>query len=371
MLKTVFTLLATGNCIPMDFGILVLPKPDRCAQEAKLAEECGFTHVWVEDSQMMVGDVYVCLGLIAQHTTQVKLGTGVAVPGTRIAPVTAHSIATINQLAPGRVILGIGTGNTAKRAMGFPPASLSQLREHVRVVRGLLQGGEVVYQEGEVRRAIQFFHHDYEFINIRDPIPIYVAGNMPKAIELAGEIGDGVITSRTNTVAGWQETWRRVCQGAARSGKDPSSLYTTLLTTACLLQPGESLDSPRVKYQAGPWALVALHSLYETAKSPEAAPEPLRPLFGAYQEFIKSTLASERYYLELHDGHGLYVRPEEERFVTPAAIRTTTMTATAEELRERLHALEAAGVKQVAFLPRPEAFAEFAQEFGEKVIARF
>lgn len=354
----------------MDFGILVLPKPDRCGQEARLAEECGFTHVWVEDSQMMVGDVYVCLGLIAQHTKRVKLGTGIAVPGTRIAPVTAHSIATINQLAPGRVILGIGTGNTARRAMGFLPASLSQLREHVRVVRGLLQGGEVEYQEGETKRAIRFLHQDHEFINTRDPIPIHVAGNMPKAIELAGEIGDGIITSRTNTVAGWQDVWSRVRRGAERVGKDPSGLYSTLLTTACLLRPGEGLDSPRVKFQAGPWAAVALHSLYETATSPEAAPEPLRPLFRDYQAYIHSALTKDRYYLDLHDGHGLYVRPEEERFVTPELIRTTTMTSTPDALRERLHALEAAGVKQVAFLPRPEAFTEFAREFGEHVIAK-
>jgi len=269
------------------------------------------------------------------------------------------------------VILGIGTGNTAKRAMGLPPASLSQLREHVRVVRGLLQHGEVDYHEGESRRTIRFFHLAYEFINTRDPIPIYVAGNMPKAIELAGEIGDGFITSRTNTVAGWQAVWRQVCQGAERAQKNPDDLYTMMLTTACLLRSGESFDSPRVKAQAGPWAAVALHSLYETAKTPEAAPEPLRPLFHAYRAFIESTLSKDRYYLDLHDGHGLYVRPEEERFVTPEVIRTTTMTATAEELRERLHALEAAGVKQVAFLPRPEAFTEFVREFGGEVIAKF
>lgn len=356
----------------MDFGVLVLPKPDRCGQEARLAEECGFTHVWVGDTQMMAGDVYVCLGLIAQQTKRVKLGTGVAVAGTRIAPVTAHSIATINQLAPGRVILGIGTGNSAWRAMGLPPGSLRELREYVWVVRGLLQGGEVAYQAGEARRVIRFFHQDFEFINTRDPVPIYVAANAPRAMELAGEIGDGFITSRTNSLEGWREAWRRVRRGAERAGKDPAGLYTTLLTTACLLRPGESYDSPRAKAQAGPWAMVALHSLYETAKSPEAAPEPLRPLFAAYKTFIdQQQLPKDRYYLELHDGHGIYVRPEEERFVTPEVIRVTTMTATPEELLERLRALEAEGVKQVAFIPTPEAFAEFVQHFGEKVIARF
>jgi alkanesulfonate monooxygenase SsuD/methylene tetrahydromethanopterin reductase-like flavin-dependent oxidoreductase (luciferase family) len=356
----------------MDFGILVLPKPDRCGEEAKLAEECGFTHIWVGDTHMMAGDVYVCLGLIARQTKRVRLGTGVAVAATRTAPVTAHSIATINQLAPGRVILGIGTGNSAKRAMGLRPCSLHELREQVRVVRGLLQGGEVEYREGEARRVIRFFHQDHGFINTRDAVPIHIAANAPRAMELAGEIGDGFITSRTNSLKGWQEAWMRVRRGAERVGRNSADLYTTLLTTACLLRPGESYDSPRIKAQTGPWAMVALHSLYETAKSPEAAPEPLRPLFATYKAFMdQRQLPKDRYYLDLHDGHGLYVQPEEERFVTPEVVQTTTLTATPEELLERLRALVAAGVKQVAFIPAPEAFAEFVREFGEQVIARF
>jgi hypothetical protein len=82
-------------------------------------------------------------------------------------------------------------------------------------------------------------------------------------------------------------------------------------------------------------------------------------------------MPKDRYYLELHDGHGIYVRSQEERFVTPEVIRATTMTAAAEDLLERLRALAAAGVKQVAFIPPPEAFSEFVRELGEQVIARF
>src|SRR5260221_8736238 len=130
----------------MDFGVCVLAKPQTCAQQAKLAEEQGFSQVWISDTQMMAGDPYVCLALIAQHTTRITLGSGVSVVGTRIPPVTANSIATINQLAPGRVILGMGAGNSAWRAMGMAPRSLRELRDHVRVIRGLLRGEEVEYQ---------------------------------------------------------------------------------------------------------------------------------------------------------------------------------------------------------------------------------
>ena len=356
----------------MDFGVCVLAKPDQGAQQAKLAEECGFTHVWVSDTQMMAGDPYLCLGLIAQQTKRVKLGTGVAVVGTRIAPVTANSIATLNQLAPGRVILGIGTGNSAWRAMGMPPRSLRELREHVRTVRQLLRGEEVEFQHGTERHVIRFFHQDQEFMNLRDTVPIHVAANAPKAMELAGEIGDGFITSRTNSLEGWTDAWSRVRHGAEQAGKDPGTLYTTLLTTACLLRPGEGYDSPRVKAEAGPWVTLALHALYERVQNPAAAPAPIRPLLSAYAGFFdqQRQRAGERYHLELHDGHGLYLRPEEARFVTPEAVRATTMTAPPEELVARLQALEAAGVKQVAFIPPLGAFESFVQECAEKVIAK-
>lgn len=357
----------------MDFGVCVLAKPNRCAQDARLAEDCGFTHIWVSDTQMMAGDPYMCLGLIAQQTKSVKLGTGVAVVGTRIAPVTANSLATLNQLAPGRVILGIGTGNSAWRAMGMPPRPLHELREYVRVIRGLLRGEEVTYQHEGKQRVIRFFHAGQGFMNTRDPVPIHVAANAPQAMALAGEMGDGFITSRTNSLEGWQNTWGQVRRGAEKAGKDPSTLYTTLLTTACLLRPGESYESPRVKAHAGPWAMLAMHALYERVQSPAAAPEAIRPIFAEYQSYIdhQRRRLGDRYYLHLHDGHGLYLQPVEERFVTSEIVRASTMTASPEELLERLHAFETAGVKQVALIPAPEAFTEFVQEFGEKVIARF
>jgi alkanesulfonate monooxygenase SsuD/methylene tetrahydromethanopterin reductase-like flavin-dependent oxidoreductase (luciferase family) len=357
----------------MDFGVCVLPKPNQCAQQAKLAEECGFTHVWVGDTQMMAGDPYLCLGLIAQQTKRVKLGTGVAVVGTRIAPVTANSIATLNQLAPGRVILGIGTGNSAWRAMGMAPRSLRELREHVRVVRELLRGGEVKFAHEKTQRVIRFFHQSQGFMNTHDPVPIHIAANAPKAMELAGEIGNGFITSRTNSLDGWLNAWSQVRRGAEKVGKDATKLYTMLLTTACLLRPGENYESPRVNAETGPWAMVALHALYERVQNPAAAPAPIQPLLSAYAAFVdqQRQRAGEQYYLELHDGHGLYLRPEEARFVTPEVVRTTTMTATPEELVERLRALEAAGVKQVAFISPLETFENFVREFAEKVIAKF
>ena len=156
-----------------------------------VAEDLGFASAWFYDSQMLYSDVYATMTLVAEHTKRIKIGTGIVVPSNRIAPVTAHSIATINEMAPGRTMLGIGTGFTGRFMMGLPPVRLGDLREHVRICRALLSGEEVLYREGKRERWIRFMHPDRSYINIKESIPIVIAAQGPKALEVAGEIGDG------------------------------------------------------------------------------------------------------------------------------------------------------------------------------------
>ena len=75
---------------------------------------------------------------------------------------TAHSIASINRLAPGRTFLGVGTGHTAMRVMGMQPMKVRDFREYLRVVRTLLRGGEVEYTLNGTTRTIKFLHQGPE-----------------------------------------------------------------------------------------------------------------------------------------------------------------------------------------------------------------
>src|ERR1700683_184646 len=103
----------------MKFG-LNMPAHIDSWKDMTVAEDLGFTSAWFYDSQMLYSDIYATMTLVAERTKRIKIGTGIVVPSNRIAPVTAHSIATINQLAPGRVMLGIGTGFTGRNMMGLP-----------------------------------------------------------------------------------------------------------------------------------------------------------------------------------------------------------------------------------------------------------
>src|SRR6188508_3180975 len=174
----------------MKFGVTVAPNVSDWKLFVDL-EAMGYDCAWAADSQMLYSDAYAVLALAAANTTRIKLGTGVAIPGTRLAPVTAHSIASINRLAPGRVFLGIGTGHTAMRVMGMDPMSVRAFREYVRVVRALLRGEEVEYTQDGVTRAIRFLHLDLGFIDVEHGVPIYVAANAKRVLEVTGELGDG------------------------------------------------------------------------------------------------------------------------------------------------------------------------------------
>ncbi|MFM8528709.1 MAG: LLM class flavin-dependent oxidoreductase, partial [Ilumatobacteraceae bacterium] len=108
----------------MEFGVCSAAKVDEMGY-VDLIEELGYSHLWVADSQMIWSDCYAVMALAAARTTRLKIGTGVAVAGTRPAAVNAAAHATINRIAPGRVFCGIGTGNTAMRIMGHKPIPMA------------------------------------------------------------------------------------------------------------------------------------------------------------------------------------------------------------------------------------------------------
>jgi 5,10-methylenetetrahydromethanopterin reductase len=122
----------------MEFGIGI-PTSGESWKVAQRAEELGFTHAWFYYSQMLVGDLFVAMGAAALKTSRIRLGTGVLVPTNRIPAVTASAFATLNAMAPGRIDFGVGTGFSARRAMGLGAMKLADMEEYI-LVYALLNG---------------------------------------------------------------------------------------------------------------------------------------------------------------------------------------------------------------------------------------
>jgi len=165
------------------FGIVFLPESlarfgERCAE----AEERGFEWIGVADSQSVFRELYVALTLAALHTKQSHLGPLVTNPLTRHLVVTASAISSVDELAGGRARLGLGSGDSAIYTIGAPPATLAGLEDSILTLRRLT-AGETVEREGRTWRVHRSARR----------VPIYLAAEGPRTLELAGRVADGVI----------------------------------------------------------------------------------------------------------------------------------------------------------------------------------
>lgn len=354
----------------MDLGTLIFTHPQRAIADTQKAEALGFNQAWFPDSHMIWGDAYACMALAAANTKRIKLGTGISVAANRIPPVTVHSIGTINQIAPGRVMLGYGTGHTGRRVMGLPPVRMAQFREEVRVIRELLEHGEADYQAEGLTRHIRYLHRELKFIDLEPKIPLYVAGNGPKALAIAGEFGDGIITSGAVTPERVAAVFRHAEGGAKATGRKlDGRLRCISLAHLCVLHPGETLESARVKQMVGPWVITCLHAIAAGYAKPRSLPAAARPVYEAYARYLESLGPPEQRYLELHTGHCTYVPEGERRFVTPETIAATTLVGPRTFIIDRLRDLERAGVNQLVLNPPFDGYDAFVEDVSNEIIA--
>ncbi|WP_205303383.1 LLM class flavin-dependent oxidoreductase [Nonomuraea montanisoli] len=149
------------------------------------AEELGLHSFWVNDSPMVHGDPFVALGLCAKATSRIRLGIGVTSPALRSAPAAASGFASLNALAPGRIICGVGTGNTARRTLGMRPATTAMMENFTAALQDLCAGRTIEYREGDRVRDVRFLHTGSQ-VNTADPVEFVVAALLgPKAAAAA------------------------------------------------------------------------------------------------------------------------------------------------------------------------------------------
>lgn len=355
----------------MKFGGVVATKIDDW-QIFPYLEKLGYDSAWAPDSQMIWSDCYATLALAAHHTSRIRLGTGVSIAGTRAAPVTAHSIATINKLAPGRTFLGIGTGHTAMRIMGQKPVPPSTFRDYLRVLHGLMRGEEVEYGG----QPIQFLDRELECINTDDHIDIYVAANGPKALAAAGAYGDARVGAGNEPVSVFQRNMGRMRKGAEDVGRDLQDDFpSAVLTYACILQPGGKLTDDWVIEEVGSAALSSLHFWYEIylQRGNDAFIMPaVRDTWDAYKAYVESEFSPERRHLYLHRGHCSFTPAGERRFITPELIRASGgLVGEPDEIVEQIRALEAGGLTETLLLPPVAVARDNFKSFAEQVVARY
>jgi len=350
----------------MKFGISVSQVNE--VDLAVRAEQVGYDFCWVWDSPMIRSNLWAVLALIADRTTTIEIGSGVAVPALRLAPVTANGIATINALAPGRTFLGLGTGNTAVRAMGQLPMTIADYADHIRVIKGLLAAETVEYTANGITHEIRFQSVELGHIDLEHHIPLHLGGFGPRSQALAGEFGDGLITGlpRGGTIP---DSLANVRRGADRAGRSLDGFRTTALVNMVLLRRDETLTSPRVIEDIGSSMMVNLHYLYDRFLESGAEPPPfVEPIWERYVGF-RSKRDADRDRTEAHGSHYGHLDPDEARFVTPEMIRAFCVAGRPGDVAEQLVELEAQGLDAINFIMPASRQWEMCDEFAETVIA--
>ena len=346
----------------MHFGI-ALPTAADSWKIVRRAEELGFSHAWFYDTQMLSADCFVAMGAAAVHTRTIRLGTGVLVPSNRIAPVTANAIATLNQLAPGRIDFGVGTGFTARRAMGFGAMKIKDMEDYIRQVYGLLAGEIVDFEMEGQRKKIRFLNPELPLFNTKDPIKLHLSAFGPRTRALTAKLDAGWIDFVGNVDTGIREV-QAMRTAWTEAGRAIGDLQATAFALGCVLADGEPADSPRAMAQAGPRAAVMLHRAADEAisglKPGIAMPTSGRPEVDGYIELARGFEPKDAPYLQNHRGHLMFVKPEEKRFVTAELIKATSFTAREREIIERIVRLRDAGYTQftIQLVPGQEAAIE-------------
>jgi len=322
------------------------------------AEQLGYNAAWFEDSQMVAADPIPMMALAAMQTSRIRLGTGVLIPSNRIAPQAANSFATLNNLAPGRILFGVGTGFSGRRAMGHPPVRRRDLKIYVETVTALLRRETVDWEFEGRRRKIRFVHPEKNLVNTTDPVAVYIAAQGPKMQALVAELGANWMAIYTQLEAAGNDLEKMRAAWRA-AGLDPAAQQSALWVAGTPLEAGEAADSPKAIARSGPLAACFMHSIVEseflTLGEQGLNPAGLDddPSLVGYRALYRGYEPADARYLSMHRGHAIFVRDDERPYVTAELIRNTTMTATVPELRERFQELKRAGYDQIVFLVHP------------------
>jgi len=204
---------------------------DAFAADVRRAEDLGWDAALQPDSQLRRRDTYVLLAAAARATERIVLGPLLANPVNRHPTVTASSIATIDELAPGRTLLGWGVGDTAVRLAGLRPARVKELEAGTRLMRALLDGEAV---EVGAARPAHLPHHR--------PVPIWIAAGGPRTLRMAGGVADGVFIRVGTHAANIGVAVAAIRAGAAEAGRDPAAVrVAAIFHTVLVDEPHRAL----------------------------------------------------------------------------------------------------------------------------------
>jgi probable F420-dependent oxidoreductase len=330
------------------FGVTVLPDPpyQRLVELLKLAEDRGFEYGWTYDSHVLWQESIPLLALAAAATERIKLGHCVTNPGTREPTVLASAYATLHDISTGRMVMGIGRGDSARRYIGQQPVKVAEFERRIAMIKDFMNGREVQWNDKDLQ---------LKWVRPELPeIPMYVAGYGPKALAVAGRVGDGVVIQLADpAIIQWIMGTAR--KAAEEAGRDPDALQ-------CIVSaPSHISDDIAAAREQVRWfpAMVSNHvmDLVERYGYDSEIPHELT-------DFVKKR---KFYDYNQHSRVGA----THGEFVTDEICDRFCVLGTPDQATAKLKELESIGVDQFNIYLMTEGQEETLGAYGSEIIPRF
>jgi probable F420-dependent oxidoreductase len=332
----------------LSFGVTVLPDPPyaRFLELMQLTEKHGFDYGWTYDSHILWQESYATFPLAADRTERLKLGHFVTNPGIRDATITASWYATMHDISDGRMVMGIGRGDSSRRVVGLKPVKVADFEARCRMIKELMNGREVEWNGKELK---------LDWVRSELPeIEMWIAGYGPKALAVAGRVGDGVIIQLADPqIIQWiMDTARKAAEEA---GRDPGALK-------CIVGAPSKVtdDLPQAREEVR-WfpAMVSNHVMDLIEKYGFDSEIP-----SALTEYVR---VRKFYDYKEHSRVGA----KHGEFVTDEICDRFTVIGNAEQCIAKLRELEAVGVDQFNIYLMTHGQEETLQAYGDEIIPEF
>jgi probable F420-dependent oxidoreductase len=330
----------------LSFGVTVLPDPpyQRMIELVQLAEQHGFEYAWTYDSHVLWQESIPTLALVADRTSKIKLGHMVTNPGTREPTVLASAYATLHDISNGRMVMGIGRGDSARRYIGQQPVPVARFEEALTMIKPFMNGRPVEWNEKELQ---------LKWVRPELPeIEMHVAGYGPKALAVAGRRGDGVIIQLADPdIIQWIMSTAR--KAAEEAGRDPDSLKCIVSAPSHV---SDDLADARDQVRWFP-AMVSNHV------------KDLIDRYGADGSVVPKALTEYVLARKFYDyNEHSRVGAKHGEFVTDEIADRFTVIGSLAQCKQKLRELEGIGVDQFNIYLMTHGQEETLQAYGDGII---
>lgn len=313
-------------------------------EQARQIEDAGFGYLWVYDSPLIYADPYMAMLEAANATERIVIGPGVTNPGARPAFATAQALGTLAKAAPGRVVFGIGIGNSARHSLALPPIKLAEMRDYSVAVADLLAGEEGTEEEGEA--PIRFIHPQGRWLDLSHPIETWVSAFGQRGRRLAGTYADAVFV-RWEGAEALAAARAEVDEGAVEAGREPGSVKMAVVWAVYPIDDEAELEEEEALAALGPLVVSRLRYLTANHPDPEKVPDRFRAGYRAYSAY-RETLDERSRHTDNYEGYLVFTPPNLEGFVDPQAMHAIGTVGSADEVVAALTEMRDAGVEHVS-----------------------